>query len=363
MAFCSNCGEKLNDGAKFCHSCGVAVSGGTMAGNNERQQNYGGKIVKCPNCGEGLNSFESVCPMCSYELRGSKATDSVKEFENKFERASFIDKKIDLIKTFAIPNTKEDIREFMILATSNIDSDSYDSSEENAVDVRLSNAWMAKFEQSYQKAQMLFKDTSDFDKLHDIYIQKRKSMKSAKKAWKNSNFFSKNKKWILYVGIFVGLMLLISSLSIPHTIKVYQLEKLTDQVENCIAIGDYDTARIKANQIVDDDNWSSESVEKWDSIRISLLEMIDEKQAIAEGKIYSVSSDDLIGKDYKTVIEKLKKQGFTNIQEVADKDLITGWLTKDGEVEKVSIDGKTDFTENSNYAADVKIIITYHTFK
>jgi len=363
MAFCSNCGEKLNDGAKFCYGCGMPVNNASQNSGNRRQE-YGGKIVKCPNCGEVLNSFETVCTICGYELRGSKATDAVKEFEYKFEQASSIDKKIDLIKTFAVPNTKEDIREFMILAASNINLDSYNSSDERTIDIRLSNAWVAKFEQAYQKAKILFKGSSDFGEVHDLYLRKQKSIKYAKMAGKNSKFFRKNKEWILSVGGFVALMLFIGSWSIPHTIKVYRLEKLANTVENCITVGNYDTARIKANQIVDDTDWSSESKEKWDSIRESLLVMIDEKQAIAEGKIYiGVSSDDLIGRDYKKVIEQFKKQGFTNIQVVADKDLITGWLTSDGEVEEVSIDGKTDFKEKSNYVADVEIIITYHTFK
>ena len=26
MPFCSNCGQQINDGAKFCPSCGTAVS-------------------------------------------------------------------------------------------------------------------------------------------------------------------------------------------------------------------------------------------------------------------------------------------------------------------------------------------------
>lgn len=364
MAFCTNCGEKLIDGAKFCYECGNPSGRVVSANNLQRQQEYSGKIVKCPKCGEGLNSFEPVCPICGYELRGSKATDSVKEFEYRFERASSIDKKIDLIKTFTIPNTKEDILEFMILATSNMDSNTYDLSKEKTTDIRLSNAWMSKFEQSFEKSKILFKDTSDFDELYTIYIHKKKKTNSAKKAWKFSEFFNKNKQWLLCVGGFVGIMLFISSWALPHTIKDYQLDKLSNQVEKCITNGDYDTARIKANQIIDDTGWSTESKIKWDDIRISLLEMIDKKQSIAEGRIYiGVSSDDLIGQNYKTVIEKLKKQGFTNILEVADKDLITGWLTSDGEVEEVNIDGKTDFNGNESYVTDVKIIITYHTFK
>lgn len=68
------------------------------------------------------------------------------------------------------------------------------------------------------------------------------------------------------------------------------------------------------------------------------------------------------GRDYQEVYEQFEKKGFTNIQfEVLD-DLVTGWLTKDGEVESVSVDGDTGYSADKWYPADVEVIITYHTF-
>ncbi len=74
------------------------------------------------------------------------------------------------------------------------------------------------------------------------------------------------------------------------------------------------------------------------------------------------SSTDLKGEDYKDVMTLLQVSGFTNIKTEVLDDLITGWLTKDGEVEKVSINGDTDFSTKSKYSYDAKIVITYHTF-
>lgn len=73
-------------------------------------------------------------------------------------------------------------------------------------------------------------------------------------------------------------------------------------------------------------------------------------------------SSDLKGKDYKDVMTLLQAAGFTNIEVELLDDLITGWLTKDGEVEKVSINGVTEFSSSSKYPEDAKIVITYHTF-
>lgn len=74
------------------------------------------------------------------------------------------------------------------------------------------------------------------------------------------------------------------------------------------------------------------------------------------------SSSDLEGEDYKDVVTLLQVAGFTNIEVETIDDLITGWLTKDGEVEKVSINGDTDFFASSKFPYDSKIVITYHTF-
>lgn len=74
------------------------------------------------------------------------------------------------------------------------------------------------------------------------------------------------------------------------------------------------------------------------------------------------SSSDLKGKDYKDVITLFESAGFTNIEMEIIDDLILGWLIEDGEVEKVSINGDTEFVLNSKFPADAKVMITYHTF-
>ncbi|ANU26282.1 DUF4839 domain-containing protein [Planococcus versutus] len=77
----------------------------------------------------------------------------------------------------------------------------------------------------------------------------------------------------------------------------------------------------------------------------------------------SNSSDDIVGENYESVISELEEIGFTNIETKILDDLITGWLTKDGEIEKVDIDGKTEFSAQDDFQKDSKIVITYHTFE
>ena len=146
MSFCVNCGNKLTEGAKFCTNCGATVTPFKRESQTQRTTVYDGEIHKCPNCGELLDAFTSRCPACGYELRGAKAAGSVQQFYFDINHATSVEQKTTLIRNFPIPNTKEDIMEFMILAASNFNADSYIS--EQGQEKELSEAWLAKFEQS-----------------------------------------------------------------------------------------------------------------------------------------------------------------------------------------------------------------------
>jgi len=91
--------------------------------------------------------------------------------------------------------------------------------------------------------------------------------------------------------------------------------------------------------------------------------LVEHHNEQVDGKIrVNYSSSDFEGSNYEDVISQLKKQGFTNITANPQDDLITGWITKDGEVEEIKIDGYTTFSSNSRFLPNVEIIITYHTF-
>ena len=139
MSFCSNCGHVVVDGTKFCAKCGANVSDKVGQQQAERKMVYEGELQKCPNCGEVLKSFDLNCPACGHELRNRKSSSAVKEFALKLEaieasreyekprgffrspeaqqRVTKTDEqKISLINSFPVPNTKEDMLEFMVLA-------------------------------------------------------------------------------------------------------------------------------------------------------------------------------------------------------------------------------------------------------
>ncbi len=160
MPFCTNCGNEVTDNTKFCNNCGFAVNQPNKSVKNQRETVFEGNIHKCPYCGEALNSFVSSCPSCGYELRGMQATDSVKSFYRDLTRTQTSSQKNYMIRNFPIPNAKEDIIEFMILASSNI------LGEDNKY---IYEAWLAKIEQAYQKAVIMFSNDRDFANIQQIY--------------------------------------------------------------------------------------------------------------------------------------------------------------------------------------------------
>ena len=66
---------------------------------------------------------------------------------------------------------------------------------------------------------------------------------------------------------------------------------------------------------------------------------------------------------YQNVVEEFEEKGFVNIRTEVKYDIITEWFTKDGEIEKVTIDGKSKFSTYDEYRPDVEVIIVYHTFR
>ena len=207
MAFCINCGQELAEGAKFCANCGKAVTGENTV--SQRKTVYEGNLHKCPNCGEVLNSFVTNCPTCGHEIRDTQGVSSVRQLAMKLEQLeakrpqkkgtnifaqtfgggaqlqSIDEQKIDLIRNFSIPNTKEDVLEFIVLAAANIDLKVYGlySGRYQMLDParrELSDAWLSKLEQADQKAEIMFGQTQEYISMRTVYEKKMKAIKRAK---------------------------------------------------------------------------------------------------------------------------------------------------------------------------------------
>lgn len=187
IQFCPYCGTKIDKGANYCKNCGKAIRFQNKSSDEEENQYkdnqdkrktvYEGVLHKCPNCGELIDSFVTVCPSCGCEMRDVHPDSSVKRLAQKLEKAETMEQKVDIIRNFYIPNTKEDICDFFIFATSNMNADGYDV-----------EAWYAKLEQAYQKAKLSFGDTPEFQYLNQLYhtTKKQYETKSLSRKIKNS---------------------------------------------------------------------------------------------------------------------------------------------------------------------------------
>lgn len=74
------------------------------------------------------------------------------------------------------------------------------------------------------------------------------------------------------------------------------------------------------------------------------------------------SANDLEGENFELVVSDLENAGFSNISTKTQADLVIGFLTKEGTVESVSINGDSDFDENDIFPKDAKVVVVYHTF-
>ena len=313
----SKCGEKLVVGSKFCNFCGTPTNNADPKKEEkineeprveyndepitERQTVYEGNVHKCPNCGEVLNAFTANCPACGHELRGTKATSAVRELAAKLEAieskreavkhnalkslyfgqslTKTDEQKISLIRSFSIPNTKEDLYEFLILSESNIDIDLYDEDgnqfKKNDARRAVSDAWKAKFEQAYQKAKILFAGDPRLTEIQALYDATHQSIKKAKwKTWK-------------FVGILWGILLVVFAIIITLSLtiascakndEVARLESIETKIETALDEGDYKLALMNAESL--DFNGNDAGLEKdWEIKREYWIDKVIDEAA------------------------------------------------------------------------------------
>ena len=79
-------------------------------------------------------------------------------------------------------------------------------------------------------------------------------------------------------------------------------------------------------------------------------------------KLYFTSKETK-GMNYLDVIEEFENAGFVNVATVVEYDIVTGWLTDDGEVKSVTINGEKKFDSYDEYRLDAEVVVTYHALK
>ena len=195
MIICPHCNYENSDKARFCTNCGKPTD--ISDSQRERKQVFAGEIIKCPGCGETLKSFKAYCPLCGYELRNATASKSVQQLADEirslektrsrskrkrsilsvYEGPDPVSESIaNLIRSFPIPNTKEDLIEFFIMASANIDTNVLDRGD-NSSQKLISEAWISKYEQAYNKAKIVLQNDPELNQIEKTFERKNRAIK------------------------------------------------------------------------------------------------------------------------------------------------------------------------------------------
>lgn len=362
IQFCPYCGTKLDDGARFCKNCGEPIVQAQQPVDGasfheppktetqpskveqvkedpraKRKTVYDGELHKCPNCGELLKSFTTVCPSCGYELRGVTTNSPVEALAKKVEMASSLDDKIELITNFYIPNTKEDIYDFFILAVSNLEDKWYDTDD----------AWRAKLEQAYHKARLSFGNTPEFEYLEKLYNKTRKEVNKRERGV--AAIFRRNKVACITALLIGGGVLML-------VIGIILLSAGAPEENFGTSWGGLMFAIIGINFLIAP-TWVLEEIKK--------KEGKDKKKGTSKKNNSSIRT---VGKDHDEfyhencddMAEYLKARGFRN---VVTKPVKKGLLDTEGAIEGISVAGNTEFDGDDEYDIDSTIIIRYYSRK
>jgi len=220
MIKCTSCGNMMNDAANFCNCCGYKVQ---RMEYTSRQKIYEGNIHLCPACGGRVESFAAFCSLCGYEFRDSKSSKAVSEFADfiiqweakpillgdnindrdrirltRVKQIEVANQISNYIRTYSVPNTKEDMLEFLFLASSNINEQAlYPHERERA------SAWFAKVEQVYFKAKTAFYADSNFAMFEQVYKEAKTKYQKAMNALELRRK-RKTRKVLMIIGLSVA---------------------------------------------------------------------------------------------------------------------------------------------------------------
>lgn len=218
MIYCPNCGKSLKDNAKFCDKCGTKIEMKKALGEENKdnsvvfqetkKEKTNERIInKCPHCGGEIESLSSTCVWCGFEMVNENSKKTVSIFVEKLRTIIDEAKKIEYIKSYPIPNDKQSIMEFMVLACTNFDEEYH---AKHLDDDDISDAWWILIEKCYKQSKYVLSNSEDINKVEEMY----QSALSSK-----SNAIKKAKKKKLYLLIFVlsvFFILLILGLAIPE---------------------------------------------------------------------------------------------------------------------------------------------------
>ena len=137
-----------------------------------------GNIKTCPACGAAIKSMTSLCEDCGHEFTNVGVNKSITDLLNRINSLQrnvgekdkdFNQRKAEVINNTAIPNTKEDLIEFLTICSSQSNV-----AFANRGYSKVVSAWARKGSEALGKAKILFRDDSSSMKLIEGFHKKLK---------------------------------------------------------------------------------------------------------------------------------------------------------------------------------------------
>lgn len=149
--------------------------------SNTSKSNKEGDLKKCPSCGAPVPSFNTKCSDCGHEFRNTQAASSIQKLYDEIQKIEDSERsrerswaqKLDgdlgiqrtiaarqasAISSFPVPNTREDLLEFLSIASSEANKKLSLFIMHAHPDAILKKAWQAKCEQVITKARLSMKE-------------------------------------------------------------------------------------------------------------------------------------------------------------------------------------------------------------
>lgn len=246
-----------------------------------------GDVRKCPACGAIVPSMAAKCPECGYEFTNVEANSSTRllmqkideiqaqyaeltaNVDNKDEKAistrdyqvkrQLNDRTAQLIQNFPIPNTREDLIEFLTLCIGNSKADSVMLDGNDPV----TPAWRKKLQQVIAKVKVALPNDQQAQELIDEYEGKRENSKK------------KGKKIAIGIVVLIVIALLIAFLVPKEMSPKEQVKTLSEQVVEMVNKGDLDGAKTSLNNVTVPEEFQKEGTayitEQYDAMYLSLI--------------------------------------------------------------------------------------------
>ena len=145
-----------------------------------------GKVRKCPNCGGPVEAFESKCESCGHEFVDVDAVSSVETLSRRLDNTPRRDMP-EVIAMFPVPNTREDLLEFIVYAESkflHLPVNSGDGGHpEDRSNLHIVKAFKAKYIECVEKAKIYFPDDPKFKPLFRRYKRNLMRPRLTSGAW------------------------------------------------------------------------------------------------------------------------------------------------------------------------------------